>query len=48
VRRRKQGEAPRILTQGPEFDNLIKRGGRWLIAKRQILGANGVPDGWPD
>lgn len=44
----KQGEAPKILTQGREFDHLVKRKGRWLIASRQIMGANGVPEGWPD
>ena len=44
----KQGEAPKILTQGREFDNLVKRGGRWLILQRQILGPKGVPDGWQD
>lgn len=44
----KQGEAPRILVQGREFDNLVKRGGRWLISKRQIMGPNGVPEGWQD
>ena len=44
----KQGEAPKILTQGREFDHLVKRDGRWLIAKRQIMGAKGVPEGWED
>jgi hypothetical protein len=44
----KQGEAPKILTQGREFDHLVKRKGRWFIASRQIMGANGVPDGWQD
>jgi hypothetical protein len=44
----KLGEAPTILTQGRAFDHLVKRGGRWLIASRQIMGANGVPDGWQD
>jgi ketosteroid isomerase-like protein len=44
----KQGDAPKILVQGREFDNLVKRNGRWLIAKRQIMGANGVPEGWQD
>lgn len=44
----KQGAAPRILTQGREFDHLVKRDGRWLIASRQIMGAKGVPDGWQD
>ena len=44
----KQGEAPKILTQGREFDHLVKRDGKWLIAVRQIMGANGVPEGWQD
>lgn len=45
---RKQGEAPTILTQGREFDHLVKRKGRWLLASRQIMGANGMPPGWTD
>ncbi|MEO6151624.1 MAG: nuclear transport factor 2 family protein [Croceibacterium sp.] len=44
----KQGDAPKILTQGREFDNLVKRKGRWLILKRQITGPKGVPDDWRD
>jgi len=44
----KQGDAPRILTQGREFDHLVKRQGRWMIASRQIMGAKGVPEGWQD
>jgi len=44
----KEGEAPRILTQGREFDHLVRRGGRWLIASRQIMGPKGVPDGWQE
>lgn len=44
----KQGDAPKILIQGREFDNLIKRNGRWWIAKRQILGPKGVPEGWQE
>jgi hypothetical protein len=44
----KQGDAPRILTQGREFDTLVKRDGRWLLLTRQIMGANGVPEGWQD
>lgn len=42
----KEGDAPRILIQGREFDELVKRDGRWLISKRQILGPKGVPDWW--
>jgi hypothetical protein len=44
----KEGDAPRILTMGREFDWLVKRDGKWLISKRQILGPKGVPDGWVD
>jgi uncharacterized protein (TIGR02246 family) len=44
----KQGDAPKILTQGHEFDHLVKRDGKWLISKRQIMGANGVPKDWED
>ncbi|KPL68843.1 hypothetical protein SZ64_12500 [Erythrobacter sp. SG61-1L] len=44
----KQGDAPRILTMGREFDWLVKRNGKWLIQKRQIMGANGTPEGWVD
>ena len=44
----KQGEAPKILTQGREFDTLVKRNGRWFFLSRQIVGANAVPEGWQD
>jgi uncharacterized protein (TIGR02246 family) len=44
----KQGDKPAILTQGREFDHLVKRDGKWLIAVRQIMGANGMPEGWVD
>jgi len=45
----KQGETPRILTQGKEFDNLVKVNGQWRIAKRQILGAEATPPpGWTE
>ena len=45
----KEGDAPRILTQGKEFDDLAKVKGEWRITKRQILGANqGPPSDWKD
>ena len=44
----KQGEAPKLLTQGREFDTLVKRNGRWFFLSRQIMGASGVPEGWQD
>ncbi len=44
----KQGEPPKLLVQGREFDTLVKRNGRWLISKRQILGPTGIPEGWQE
>ena len=44
----KEGDKPAILTQGREFDHLVKQGGRWLISKRIVMGAKGIPDGWQD
>ena len=43
----KQGDPPRILTQGREFDHLVKQHGQWLISKRQIVGAADKPADWP-
>jgi hypothetical protein len=44
----KEGDKPAILTQGREFDHLVKLNGKWLISKRIVMGAKGVPDGWQD
>ena len=44
----KQGDPPRVFTQGREFDTLVKRNGRWFFLSRQIVGANVVPEGWQD
>jgi hypothetical protein len=41
----KEGDAPRILTQGREFDHLVKVKGQWRFSKRQIMGA---AQAWPD
>lgn len=43
----KQGDPPRILTQGREFDHFVKRNGEWRILKRQIMGAADKPADWP-
>lgn len=43
-----EGAPPRLLTQGHEFDNLVKTNGRWLIQRRQIMSAAAVPPGWVD
>lgn len=45
----KQGDTPRLLTQGKEFDNLVKVKGQWRISRRQILGAEqGPPADWKE
>ena len=44
----KQGDKPTILTQGREFDHLVKLNGKWLISQRIVMGAKGIPDGWQD
>jgi hypothetical protein len=43
----KQGDPPRILTQGREFDHLVKQNGKWLIKRRQIMSAADRPADWP-
>ena len=43
----KQGDPPRILTQGREFDHLARQKGAWRISKRQIMGAADKPTDWP-
>ena len=44
----KQGDPPRILTQGREFDHLVRQHGQWRISKRQIMGAADKPADWPN
>lgn len=44
----KQGDAPRLLTQGREYDHLVKVGGQWRFQKRQITPGAQEPAGWPD
>jgi ketosteroid isomerase-like protein len=43
-----KGDAPKILTQGREFDTFVKTGGTWKIKKRQITGPEATPDWWKD
>jgi hypothetical protein len=40
------GAPPRLLTQGREYDNLVKVGGQWRFSKRQILPGATSPAGW--
>jgi len=44
----KQGAPPRLIQQGREYDNLVKVGGQWRFAKRQILPGAQTPEGWSD
>ena len=37
---------PRLLTQGREYDNLVKVKGEWRFKKRQIAAGTTPPAGW--
>lgn len=37
---------PRLLTQGREYDNLAKVGGKWRFTKRQVVAGTKPPAGW--
>jgi ketosteroid isomerase-like protein len=39
---------PRFLEQGREYDELVKRNGRWYIRKRYITADSGLPAMWED
>ena len=41
-----QGAAPRVLTQGREYDNLVRLKGQWRFKKRQIMAGAQEPAGW--
>jgi hypothetical protein len=43
----KQGDAPRLLQQGREYDHLVKVKGQWRLKKRQIMPGAQEPAGWP-
>jgi hypothetical protein len=40
--------APRLLEQGREYTELVKRDGRWFIKKRYITADSGLPAIWAD
>ena len=42
----KQGDPPHLLTQGREYDHLVKVHGRWRFQKRQIMPGAEAPPGW--
>ena len=39
---------PRLLEQGREYDELVKRDARWYIKKRYITADSGLPAIWED
>ena len=42
----KQGDAPRLLTQGREYATFVKVHGQWRYKVRQIKGGTEPPEGW--
>jgi hypothetical protein len=44
----KQGEAPKLITQGKEFSTFVKNNGQWRYKTRQIKGGTEVPAGWKE
>jgi ketosteroid isomerase-like protein len=44
----KQGDAPRITTQGREYATFVKVNGQWRYKTRQIKGGTEPPEGWKE
>jgi len=44
----KQGDAPRLITQGREYATFIKAKGHWRYKTRQIKGGTEPPEGWKE
>ncbi len=44
----KQGDPPRVTTQGREYATFVKINGQWRYKTRQIKGGNEPPDGWKE
>jgi ketosteroid isomerase-like protein len=44
----KQGEAPRVTTQGREYATFVKLHGHWRYKTRQIKGGTEPPQGWKE
>jgi len=45
----KQGDAPRVTTQGREYATFVKvKGGQWRYKTRQIKGGTEPPEGWKE
>jgi hypothetical protein len=44
----KQGDAPRVTTQGREYATFVKTHGEWRYKTRHIMGGNEPPEGWKE
>jgi hypothetical protein len=44
----KQGDEPRVRTQGREYSTFVKVDGQWRYKTRQIKGGTKAPDGWKE
>jgi len=44
----KQGDAPRVITQGREYATFVKAHGEWRYKTRQIKGGTEPPEGWKE
>ena len=44
----KQGEAPKLITQGKEYGKFVKTKGQWRYKSRQIKAGTEVPEGWKE
>jgi SnoaL-like domain len=44
----KQGEAPKVITQGKEYGTFVKTKLGWRYKTRQIKGGTEVPEGWKE
>jgi hypothetical protein len=44
----KQGDVPKVTTQGREYATFVKEKGQWRYKTRQIKGGVEPPDGWKE
>ncbi len=44
----KQGDAPKVTTQGKEYSTFVKANGQWRYRTRQIAGGTEPPKGWKE
>jgi hypothetical protein len=44
----KQGEAPKLITQGKEYGTFVRLKGQWRYRTRHIKAGTEVPEGWKE